>query len=83
MERDDDDETPVELVPRASAERRSITNLGLAIRAIGDAVFEAAGGWDRATPDQRRSLAVDLSIRLGDGGDILHEARRLIRSFAD
>lgn len=83
MERDDDDETPVELVPRASAERRSITNLGLAIRAIGDAVFEAAGDWDRATPDRRRSIAVDLAIKLGQGGDLLHEARRVIMSFAE
>lgn len=81
METNDDENTPVELVPRASPERRSITNLGLAVLGLGDDILETARRWDSATDDERRAAAVSLSIRLGEAAEIFHDARRLVRDY--
>lgn len=76
----DDDRTPVEL-RRASPERRALTNLALALAALRDDILAAASDWDGAAGDEQRVRALQLSIKLGQAGDELHEARRIVREF--
>ena len=80
---DDGHETPNELVPRASAERTFLANLAVRVGTLGSALAEASRGWDSASPDRKRALAIEFSQRLGDSGDALHEARILVRSFKE
>lgn len=80
---DDEGTTPHELIPHASAERTFLANLALRIGELGAYLAEASRSWDRATPDQRRAVALRLQERLGDGGDAMHEARREVRAMVD
>jgi len=79
---DDEGTTPHELIPRASVERTFLANLAMRIGELGQAIAEVSRMWDGATEDQQRAFALRIAQRLGDGGDLMHEARREVKGFA-
>jgi hypothetical protein len=78
----DEETTPA--IPRRepSAEATALRNLGLALNSIAQHCGESASIVDELETDERRHSLVGLAIKLGQLGDIAHDARRLVRGLA-
>lgn|SRR6185369_3524782 len=78
----DEEKTPS--VPRRepSAEATALRNLGLALNSIAQHCGESASIVDELETDERRHSLVGLAVKLGQLGDIAHDARRLVRGLA-
>jgi len=64
-----------------SAEAISLANLALALDAIGLDCAETAKRLDELEGDARRSLLSQLAQKLGEIGDLAHEARRAVKGL--
>ncbi len=76
----DDFETPVDLGIRrnSSVEAKAIADLALSLAALAVDIGSSARRVDELEGAERAGLLAGLARQLGEGGDALHDARRIV-----